>query len=268
MGAPGKSQAGVQAVSGNVLGATLDATLGDFRRHVVERQVPAKDSVGHGDDDLAGALGHTRVNRRLQQRVDRGMAADQQGCGEKHEKQRGDDDDPAGLGALLVHAGAGGVGSAAIQIAKLFGARVIATASTDEKLTRARQLGADEVINYRTSELVAEVKRLTERRGVDVTCGRRLYATLNDLELEHVGSEGRLVMVRGGSPDADFWRLTWQQLSAETLASGELSESELERLLDLLADPHFTWSEATMWSAWGQRPRNKSARRPRSLSAR
>ncbi|GAC1313968.1 MAG: methyltransferase domain-containing protein [Chloroflexota bacterium] len=98
------------------------------------------------------------------------------------------------------------------------------------------------------------VKRAWTRRGVDVTCGRRLYASLTDLDLEHVGSEGRVVMVRGGSSDADFWRLTWQQLGDETLASGEMSESELQRLINVLADPHFSWTEATMWSAWGQRP--------------
>ena len=51
-----------------------------------------------------------------------------------------------------------GVGIAAVQIAKLHGARVIATASTDEKLARARALGADETINHATQDLVAEVQ--------------------------------------------------------------------------------------------------------------
>ncbi len=63
---------------------------------------------------------------------------------------------------VLVLAAGSGVGSAAIQIAKLYGARVIATASTDAKLAAARALGADETINHATAELVAEVKRLTE----------------------------------------------------------------------------------------------------------
>jgi NADPH:quinone reductase-like Zn-dependent oxidoreductase len=69
---------------------------------------------------------------------------------------------------VLVHAAGSGVGSLGIQIAKLRGARVIATAGSDDKLTKARALGADEVINYTDGGWPREVKRLTERRGVDV----------------------------------------------------------------------------------------------------
>jgi len=69
---------------------------------------------------------------------------------------------------VLVHAAGSGVGSIAIQIAKLRGARVIATAGSDEKLARARELGADETINYTNADWPREVKRLTERKGVDV----------------------------------------------------------------------------------------------------
>jgi NADPH:quinone reductase-like Zn-dependent oxidoreductase len=69
---------------------------------------------------------------------------------------------------VLVHAAGSGVGSLGIQIAKLHGARVIATASSDEKLAKARELGADETINYSNDEWAKEVKRLTSGRGVDV----------------------------------------------------------------------------------------------------
>lgn len=69
---------------------------------------------------------------------------------------------------VLVHAGAGGVGIAAIQLAKRAGARVLATASSDDKLTRLTDLGLDEGINYVASDFVAEVRRLTEGRGADV----------------------------------------------------------------------------------------------------
>ncbi|HZI62229.1 MAG TPA: zinc-binding dehydrogenase [Pyrinomonadaceae bacterium] len=69
---------------------------------------------------------------------------------------------------VLVHAAGSGVGSIAIQIAKLRGARVITTASSDEKLAHARELGADETINYTSSEWPKEVRRLTNRQGVDV----------------------------------------------------------------------------------------------------
>lgn len=68
----------------------------------------------------------------------------------------------------LIHAGAGGVGIAAIQLAKRAGARVLATASSDDKLERLKELGLDEGINYARDDFVAEARRLTEGRGVDV----------------------------------------------------------------------------------------------------
>src|SRR6266852_1321674 len=69
---------------------------------------------------------------------------------------------------VLVHAAGSGVGSLGIQIAKLRGARVIATASSDAKLTKARELGADETVNYTRDDWPKEVKKLTNGRGVDV----------------------------------------------------------------------------------------------------
>ncbi len=69
---------------------------------------------------------------------------------------------------VLIHAAGSGVGSLGIQIARLRGARVIATASSDEKLTKARELGADETVNYTRDDWPKEVKKLTNGRGVDV----------------------------------------------------------------------------------------------------
>ncbi len=69
---------------------------------------------------------------------------------------------------VLVHACGSGVGSAAVQIAKFFNAHVITTAGSDEKLSKASALGADDLINYRTTDFTAEVKRLTGKRGVDI----------------------------------------------------------------------------------------------------
>lgn len=69
---------------------------------------------------------------------------------------------------VLIQAGASAVGLAAIQLAKREGATVIATASSEEKLERLREFGMDHGINYRTQDLVAEVKRLTDNKGVDV----------------------------------------------------------------------------------------------------
>jgi len=69
---------------------------------------------------------------------------------------------------VLVVGGSSGVGTAGIQIAKLFGARVIATTSTDQKAARLKELGADDIINYRRQSVLEEVRRLTAKRGVDV----------------------------------------------------------------------------------------------------
>ena len=73
----------------------------------------------------------------------------------------------AGEDVLVLGAGSG-VGSAAVQIAKMFGARVIATAGNDKKLQKTKELGADELINHNSQDILAEVKRLTNKRGVDV----------------------------------------------------------------------------------------------------
>ena len=70
--------------------------------------------------------------------------------------------------AVLIQAGAGGVGMAAIQLAKQAGATVIATASNDEKLERLREYGLDHGINYATENFAERARELTEGRGVDV----------------------------------------------------------------------------------------------------
>jgi NADPH:quinone reductase-like Zn-dependent oxidoreductase len=69
---------------------------------------------------------------------------------------------------VLVHAAGSGVGSVGIQIAKLRGAHVIATASSEEKLRKARDLGADETVNYSNEDWPKEIRRLTHGHGVDV----------------------------------------------------------------------------------------------------
>jgi NADPH2:quinone reductase len=68
----------------------------------------------------------------------------------------------------LVHAAAGGAGGLIVQMAKMLGAKVIGTAGSDEKAAIAKQAGADEVIVYTRQDFVAEVKRITDGRGVDV----------------------------------------------------------------------------------------------------
>jgi NADPH:quinone reductase-like Zn-dependent oxidoreductase len=93
---------------------------------------------------------------------------------------------------VLVHAAGSGVGSIAIQIARLHGARVIATASTDEKRERARALGADETVEYTREDWPKEVRRLTERQGVDVVFEHTGAATWAGSVLS-LKKDGRLV---------------------------------------------------------------------------
>lgn len=93
---------------------------------------------------------------------------------------------------VLVLAGTSGVGQAAIQVARLFGAHVIATAGTEAKLQRARELGAHEVINHYTSDIAADVRRLTAKRGVDVVVEHVGQATWGP-SLRALARGGRLV---------------------------------------------------------------------------
>jgi alcohol dehydrogenase len=89
---------------------------------------------------------------------------------------------------VLVHAGGSGIGTAAIRMAKAIGCTVIATVGDDEKGEKARALGADHVVNYRTERFEGEVRRLTKRKGVDVV-------------FEHVGAEtwnGSLLSLKRG----------------------------------------------------------------------
>jgi len=95
---------------------------------------------------------------------------------------------------LLVHAGAGGVGSAAIQLGKAAGATVIATAGSDEKVEVCKQLGADHALNYKTQDFAEEVKTITRGRGADVIydpVGGDVY----DRSTKCVAFEGRIVVV-------------------------------------------------------------------------
>ena len=92
---------------------------------------------------------------------------------------------------LILGAGSG-VGSAAIQIAKVTGARVIATAGSEEKLAKARGLGADDVILHSKQDIAVEVKRLTNRRGVDVVFEHVGQATWEQ-SIRSLAVGGRLV---------------------------------------------------------------------------
>ena len=93
---------------------------------------------------------------------------------------------------VLVLAAGSGVGQAAIQVAALHGARVLATGGSPDKLEQARRLGAAEVIDHHAQNIAAEVKRLTNRRGVDIVVEHVGQATW-DSSLRSLAPGGRLV---------------------------------------------------------------------------
>jgi NADPH:quinone reductase len=95
---------------------------------------------------------------------------------------------------LLVHAGAGGVGSAAIQLGKAAGAKVIATAGGAQKLDVCRQLGADHVVDYTTEDFVSVVKEVTGGHGADVIYDP-VGGDVFDQSRKCIAFEGRLVVV-------------------------------------------------------------------------
>ncbi len=95
---------------------------------------------------------------------------------------------------LLVLGAAGGVGSTAVELGKALGAKVIAAASSDEKLELCKTLGADEVINYSNEDLKTRVKELTEGRGVDVVYDP-VGGDFSEAALRCMAWEGRFLVI-------------------------------------------------------------------------
>jgi 2-desacetyl-2-hydroxyethyl bacteriochlorophyllide A dehydrogenase len=137
---------------------------------------------------------------------------------------------------VLVLGAGSGVGSAAIQIAKFFGARVIATAGSAEKLAKARELGADAVIDHKKQKIREEVKRLTNRRGVDVVFEHVGTATWDE-SVASLALGGRLVTcgnTTGYDAKIDLRFLFSRQLSL--LGSYMGRKSELHTVMKLVAE--------------------------------
>ena len=139
-----------------------------------------------------------------------------------------------GEDVLILGAGSG-VGSAAIQIAKFFGARVITTAGSGAKLEKAHQLGADYVINHKSQKIRDEVRRITNKRGVDVVFEHVGTATWED-SLASLALAGRLVTcgnTTGYEAKLDLRFLFSRQLSL--LGSYMGVKSELHTIMKLVS---------------------------------
>jgi len=133
---------------------------------------------------------------------------------------------------LLVHAAAGGVGLAAVQIGKALGARVIATAGGADKLEIARSSGADELIDYRTEDFVARVKELTDGKGADViydSVGGEVF----DKSLKCIAWNGRLIVVgfaSGRIPEVKANRILLKNIAVTGVHWGAYLINEPERV--------------------------------------
>jgi zinc-binding alcohol dehydrogenase/oxidoreductase len=129
---------------------------------------------------------------------------------------------------VLVWGVGSGVGSASLAIAKALGARVVATSSSDEKLGRARELGADAVVNHATADVREEVNRVTNGRGVDVVVehvGQETWA----MSLSCVRNGGRVAVcgaTTGPNPPASLHRVWWKQLTIVGSTMGSAADFE------------------------------------------
>jgi NADPH:quinone reductase-like Zn-dependent oxidoreductase len=129
-----------------------------------------------------------------------------------------------------------GVGSGAFQIAKALGARVVVTSSSDAKLERARELGADAAVNHGTGDVVAEVKAATQGHGIDVVVEHVGEATWKT-SLAVAAEGGRIAVcgaTSGPNPPAALHRVWWKQLSI--LGSTMATRADFAALLELMEE--------------------------------
>jgi putative PIG3 family NAD(P)H quinone oxidoreductase len=129
---------------------------------------------------------------------------------------------------LLVHGGAGGIGTLAIQIAKALGATVACTAGSPAKLARCRELGADLAISYRDDDFTTAVRDFTDGRGADVILDI-MGAPYLQRNLDALATGGRLMVIStrgGGRAEADLSLLMRKRASilASTLRARPLAE--------------------------------------------
>lgn len=137
---------------------------------------------------------------------------------------------------VLVWAAGSGVGSAAVQVAKVLGAKVIATAGSEEKLGKARTLGADWTVNHHTQDVPAEVKRITNGRKVNVVFDHVGQATW-EKSMRSMAPAGRLVncgVTSGGKTEIDIRYIFLRQFSL--MGSWMGGRGELLKVLTFFED--------------------------------
>jgi NADPH:quinone reductase len=130
--------------------------------------------------------------------------------------------------SFLVHGGASGIGTTAIQMARAFGARVFATAGTDEKVAACERLGAERAINYKTSDFASALMPLTGGGGVDVILDM-VGAAYFSRNVDLLALEGRLLQIavlQGAKAEVNLVRVLKQRLTitGSTLRSRTVEE--------------------------------------------
>lgn len=142
---------------------------------------------------------------------------------------------------VLIHGIGGGVALAALQLAKLVNAEVIVTSSSDEKLARAGELGADHIINYASAADVAgRVREITSGRGVDVAVDTVGAATW-PIDFSAVRRGGRIVLcgvTSGAAAETDLRKLYWNQLTL--LGSTMASQEDFRRMVRAVTTARLT----------------------------
>jgi NADPH:quinone reductase-like Zn-dependent oxidoreductase len=137
---------------------------------------------------------------------------------------------------VLIHAAGSGVGSAAIQLARLIGANIIATASSDDKLEKARALGVQYLVNYKIQDFLREVRRITQRRGVDVVI-EHIGQDVWERNLLCLAAGGRLVtcgVTSGYEAKTDLRHVFYRQL--QIFGNKGSSKATLKKVVRLLAE--------------------------------
>jgi NADPH:quinone reductase-like Zn-dependent oxidoreductase len=133
-----------------------------------------------------------------------------------------------------------GIGSAAVQLAHLAGATVIGNASSAEKLARAAELGMDHGIDHATEDVVAEVIRLTDGRGVDLVF-EHVGGELFQKGLDSLGKDGRLVICGGHSGEVvPFDIIPFFRMQKSIIGSFVYTRTEVETCLELAREGKIT----------------------------
>lgn len=142
---------------------------------------------------------------------------------------------------VLVHAAGSGTGSAAVQVAKELGAKVIATAGSDEKLAKVKELGADATINYNTSDFAEEIKNITEGKGVDLIFDQ-IGASAWENNLKSLKAGGRILLVGvvgGGQETLNFGPIIMRDLSVLGVTVFRAPRKNLINLINMLSLDRF-----------------------------